>query len=152
MTSTVPLRRLEAQIMVDHPVLLSEDLENLLALPPDERWDVGQSYRTSPNSPELRYRFSRWAIGVATDSIANLTDAIGVLTKRIQGMEDNFRMLPSGSIVSLTLFVTEPDSVIGFGMEAEAVRLLARINAGIEVSLVVASPGGPESGEDGVRS
>ncbi len=52
-------------------------------------------------------------------------------------MEQKFLLLPTGTTVSLTLFVTETDTVIGMGIEAEVVKLLARINAGIEVSLVV---------------
>jgi hypothetical protein len=35
------------------------------------------------------------------------------------------------------VFVTETDTVIGMGIDAEAIKLLARINAGLEVSLVV---------------
>ncbi|MFN9489636.1 MAG: hypothetical protein ACK59Y_07655 [Betaproteobacteria bacterium] len=123
--------------MVDHPQLRSVELTNLLTLPADESWDVGQTYRPSPNSPEQRYQFSRWAIRAAGASLDGLTDAIRELANRIQGVEQKFLLLPTGTTVSLTLFVTETDTVIGMGIEAEVVKLLARINAGIEVSLVV---------------
>jgi len=45
--------------------------------------------------------------------------------------------LPADTNVSLTLFITETDTVIGMGIEGDAIRLLARINASIEISLVV---------------
>ena len=47
MTATISPRRLEVQLMVDHPELQSAELERLLSLPADEHWDVGQSYRAS---------------------------------------------------------------------------------------------------------
>jgi len=137
MTTTISPRRLEVQLMVDHPQLQSAELEKLLTLPADEHWDVGQSYRPTPNSPEQRYQFSRWALRAVANSLDELADVMQVLTQRIRGIEQKFHLLPSDSTVSLTLFVTETDTVIGMGIDAEAIKLLARINAGIEVSLVV---------------
>lgn len=125
--------------MVDHPQLRSAELANLLTLAADEHWDVGQSYRPSRSSPEQHYQFSRWALREAANSLDELADAIRALTKRIQGIEEKFQLLPSDSTVSLTLFVTETDTVIGMGIDAAVIKLLARINGGIEVSLVVTS-------------
>jgi hypothetical protein len=123
--------------MVDHPKLPSRELESFLALPADEAWDVGQPYRPSRSLPEQHYQFSRWAIRAVAASLEGLPEAIRELTNRIQGVEQRFLLLPSATTVSLTLFVTETDTVIGMGINAEAIRLLARINAGIEISLVV---------------
>jgi len=123
--------------MVDHPRLQSAELERLLTLPADEYWDVGQSYRPSPNSPEQHYQFSRWALRAVSSSLDELADVIRVLTHRIQGIEQKFHLLPNDSTVSLTLFVTETDTVIGMGIDTEVIKLLAQINAVIEISLVV---------------
>ena len=73
------------------------------------------------------------------DSLNDLPLAINVLTSRIRGIEQQFLLLPSDSTVSLTLFATEIDTVIGMGIDVETVNLLARIRACIEVSLVVTS-------------
>lgn len=140
MTTTISPRRLEVQLMVDHPQLLSTELEKLLTLPADEHWDAGQSYRPSPNSPEQRYQFSRWALRSVATSLDELADVIRMLTERIRGIEQKFHLLPNDATVSLTLFVTETDTVIGMGIDAEVIKLLAQINAGIEVSLVVTAP------------
>lgn len=137
MTSTTSPRMLEVQLMVDHPQLQSAELAALLALPADETWDIGQAYKPSPNSPEQRYQFSRWAIRAAGSSLDELPGVIRELASRVQGVEQRFRLLPSDTTVSLTLFVTETDTVIGMGLNAETIKLLARINAGLEVSLVV---------------
>lgn len=137
MASTISSRKLEVQLMVDHPKLQSCELESLLMLPADETWNVGQTYKPSHNSSEQRYQFSRWAIRAVAASLEQLPEAIRELTSRIQGMEQRFLLLPSDTIVSLTLFVTETDTVIGMGIDVEVIRLLARINAGIEISLVV---------------
>jgi len=123
--------------MVDHPQLQSAELAKLLTFPADESWDVGQTYKPSPNSPEQRYQFSRWAIRAVGTSLDGLSEAIRELASRIRGVEQRFLLLPSDTTVSLTLFVTETDTVIGMGIDAEAIKLLARINAGLEVSLVV---------------
>jgi hypothetical protein len=139
MTVTISPRRLEVQLMVDHPQLRSAELEALLTLPADEHWDVGQSYRPSPSSREQHYQFSRWALSVVANSLDDLVDVMQVLTERIRGIEQKFHLLPKDSTVSLTLFVTETDTVIGMGIDAESMKLLARINANIEVSLVIAA-------------
>ncbi|MDR1463566.1 MAG: DUF4279 domain-containing protein [Azoarcus sp.] len=133
MTTSISPRMLEVQLMVDHPQLQSAELEKLLTLPADEHWDVGD---VVPGS-KRRYQFSRWALRTVANSLDELSDAIQVLTQRIRGIEQKFDLLPNGSTVGLTLFVTETNTVIGMGIDAEAIKLLARINAGIEVSLVV---------------
>lgn len=135
-TVTSP-RKLEVQLMVDHPHISSSELAKLLTLPPDEHWDVGQRYRPTPDSSEQRYQFSRWALRETASSLDELATAIRALTHRIYGIEPKFHSLPSDSTVSLTLFVTETDTVIGMGIDQKTIGLLARIKAGIEVSLVV---------------
>lgn len=137
MTTAACPRTLEVQLMVDHPQLQSGQLAQILALPADVQWDVGQTYRPTPTSSEQIYRFSRWSIRATANSLDQLADTIQELAHRIRGIEGNFRKLPSDSTVSLTLFVTETDTVIGMGIDAPAISLLARINAGLEVSLVV---------------
>jgi hypothetical protein len=133
-------RRLEIQLMVDHPKLKAAELKALLKLSADQYWDVGQSYKPSPSTPEQHYTFSRWAIKVMAGTLDNLTNAIHQLIHRIQSIEKNFLLLPSDATVSLTLFVTENDTVLGMGFDAETIHLLARIKAGIEVSLVINQP------------
>ena len=140
MTLTTSPRKLEVQLMVDHPQLQSRELEILLMLSADETWDAGQAYKPSRNSPEQHYQFSRWAIRAVAASLEDLPETIRTLINRVQGVEQRFLLLPSDTSVSLTLFVTETDTVIGMGVDAETIRLLARINAGIEVSLVVTQP------------
>jgi Domain of unknown function (DUF4279) len=130
-------RSLEVQLMVDHPTLTAVELISILKLSADQCWDVGQHYKPSPYTPEQRYTFSRWAIQTTVETLDNLAEAIDDLLQRIQGVEKNFLLLPHDSTVSLTLFVTETDSVIGMGLDAKVIDLLARINAGIEISLVV---------------
>ena len=137
MSLTTSPRRLEVQLMVDHPQIQSAELEKLLTLPADLRWDVGQCYKPSLSAPEQHYQFSRWALRAVADSIDELPNVIRVLAQRIQGIQRKFHLLPNGSTVTLTLFVTESDTVIGMGVDAEVIKLLARINAGIEISLVV---------------
>ncbi len=122
--------------MVDHPTLLSADLERLLKLSPDEYWDVGQ---VVPRWSERCYQFSRWALREHAGSLDELAEVVQVLAHRIQGIEQNFHLLPKDSTVSLTLFVTETDTVIGMGINAEVIKLLARIEAGVEISLVIDS-------------
>jgi hypothetical protein len=139
MTTKASPRKLEIQLMVDHPRLRSVELERLLTLPADEHWDVGQKYRPSPRSSEQRYQFSRWALRAVANSLDDLTDVMQVLIQRIRGIEQKFHLLPDDSRVGLTLFITETDTVIGMGIDVETIKLLARINAGIEVSLVVAT-------------
>lgn len=142
MTTMTAARKLEVQLIVDHPTLLSSELARILTLPADEHWDAGQSYKPTPTSPQQRYQFSRWALRTVVGCLDELPDAIRVMTSRIQGIEQQFRLLPGDSTVSLTLFATEMDTVIGMGIDAETVNLLARIRAGIEVSLVVTSGDG----------
>lgn len=137
MTATTSPRRLEVQLMVDHPELHSDDLEKLLTLRPDETWNVGQTYKPSPHSSEQRYRFTRWAIRAIGASVDDLPYTVREIANRIQGVEQRFLMLPRDATVSLTLFVTEIDTVIGMGIDPETIKLLARIKAGLEVSLVV---------------
>ncbi len=71
------------------------------------------------------------------NSLDDLADAVQTLLQRIRGIEERFHLLPSDSTVGLTLFITEIDAVIGMGIDNETIKVLARINAGIEVSLVV---------------
>lgn len=130
-------RRLEVQLMVDHPRLLSAELARLLNLSADEAWDAGQMYRPAPNASEQPYKFSRWAIRAVAGSLDELPELIRKLAERIRGEEQRFRLLPSDTHVSLTLFVTETDTVIGMGLEADVIKMLARINARLEVSMVV---------------
>ncbi len=137
MTAATSPRRLEVQLMVDHPQLQSAELARLITLPADETWDVGQPYKPSPTSLEQRYQFSRWAIRAIATSLDGLPEAIRELARRVQGVEQRFLLLPSDTTVSLTLFVTETDTVMGMGIDADAIKLLARINAGLEISLVV---------------
>lgn len=134
---TIAPRKFEVQLMVDHHQLKSADLEKLLMMASDECWDVGQSYIPSPGASEQRYRFSRWALRSEGNSIDDMADVMQILTQRISLIERNFHLLPKDSKVSLTLFVTETDTVIGMGLSAEVIKLLARINAGIEVSLII---------------
>ncbi|HMN33916.1 MAG TPA: hypothetical protein PKE36_00675, partial [Chiayiivirga sp.] len=68
---------------------------------------------------------------------ARLSEGFSRFPGRIQGIEQRFLLLPADTNVSLTLFITETDTVIGMGIEGDAIRLLARINASIEISLVV---------------
>jgi len=126
--------------MVDHPSLLADDLERLLNLPADERWDVGQRYRPSRNAGEQIYQFSRWAIREKAASLDELPKAISNLMRRIRSVEQKFDLLPTDARTNLTLFVTETDTVIGLGVDNEVIKLLARINAGFEMSLLVAQP------------
>lgn len=142
MTTPTATRKLEVQLMVDHPTLLSSELAKILTLQADECWDVGQSYKPTPTSSQQRYQFSRWALRTVVGCLDELNDAICVMTRRIQSIEQQFHLLPSDSTVSLTLFVTEIDTVIGMGIDAETIKLLARIRAGIEISLVVSSGDG----------
>ena len=137
MTITISSRKLEVQLMVDHPHLKSVELEKILTLPADEHWDVGD---VVPKWPERRYQFSRWAFCEVANSLDELPDVMKVLTERIRGIEQNFHLLPSNSKIGLTLFVTETDTVIGMGIDADSIKMLARINAGIEVSIVVTAP------------
>lgn len=140
MTTAASSRKLEVQLMVDHPRLRSDELEDILKLAPDEHWDHGQRYRPTPSSPEQRYQFSRWALRAEAASLDELDSAIRRLAQRIEAIEGQFRLLPVDATVSLTLFVTETNTVIGMGIDAEAIKFLARINAGIEVSLVLRAP------------
>jgi hypothetical protein len=140
MSSTPSPRRLEAQLMVDHPQLPSAHLASVLSLPADEGWDVGQSYRPSRSAPEQQYQFSRWALRETVTSLDELSVALAALAQRVQAIEHTFQHLPAGTTVSLTLFVTETDTVMGMGIAADVVALLARIRAGIEISLVVMRP------------
>jgi len=140
MTANTSPRKLEIQLAVEHPQLQSAELEKLLTLRADKHWDVGQSYRPSPRSSEQRYQFSRWAIREVANSLDDLADALQALLQRIRGIEEKFHLLPEDSTVGLTLFITEIDTVIGMGIDNEAIKVLARINAGIEVSLVVTTP------------
>lgn len=137
MTSIDQPRRLEVQIIVDHSSLSVAELENLLALSADESWEVGQPYRPSPSAREQQYQFSRWAIREITSSLDELPKAIYSLTNRIRSIEERFILLPSDARVSLTLFVNETDTVIGMGIEAETIKLLAKLNADFEMSMLI---------------
>lgn len=137
MTTAASSRKLEVQLMVDHPRLRSKELENILKLAPDEHWDYGQRYRPTPSSSEQRYQFSRWALRTKAASPDELDGAIRTLAQRIERIEGQFGLLPGDATVTLTLFVTETNTVIGMGIDADVIKLLARINAGVEVSLVV---------------
>ena len=134
------LRRLEVHLTVDHPRFSSAELEKLLALHADERWDAGQRYRPSPDSAEQSYQFSRWALREFACSLDELTEATHNLALRVQKIEHRFSLLPSDADITLTLFVTEVDTVMGFGFDTAFLKLLGRINAGVEVSLVVSPP------------
>lgn len=139
MTITASSRNLEVQITVDHPQLRSSELAKILTLSADESWDVGQSYKPSPNSPKRNYQFSRWAIRATGSSLDSLSDVISELINRLRGIEQKFIFLPNDTVVSLTCFVTDFNTVIGMGIDREIINLLAKINAGIEISLVVTS-------------
>jgi hypothetical protein len=138
MTTTTSKRYLEVQLMVDHPRLQSAELEKLLTLPPDKHWDVGQRYKPWPSAGEQCYQFSRWALRELANSLDDLPETIAKLTQRILPIEEKFHLLPDDTNVALTLFVTETNTVFGIGIAPETIQLLARINAGIEMSLVVA--------------
>jgi hypothetical protein len=140
MTRTSSRRRLEAQLTVDHPLLPLAHLASILALPADEGWDVGQIYRPSRRSPEQRYQFSRWALRELAASLDELPAALEALIRRVQPLEHAFHRLPAGTTVSMTLFVTETHTVVGMGISADTISLLARIRAGIEISLVLTDP------------
>ena len=144
MTTLTTERKLEVYLIVDHPILSSSELSRILTLPADECWDVGQKYKPAPTSSQQHYQFSRWALRSVADSLNDLPRAINVLTSRIRGIEQKFLLLPSDSTISLTLFATEIDTVIGMGIDVETVNLLARIHACIEVSLVVTSGNGQQ--------
>ncbi len=137
MTPSISTRRLEVQLMVDHPKLLSADLASLIGLQADEAWNVGQTYKPSPNTPEQRYRFSRWAIRSTSESLEDLQKSIQDVFLRIKGLEQRFLLLPRDSTVNLTLFSTEIDTVIGASIDREAIRLLAQINASLDISLIL---------------
>jgi Domain of unknown function (DUF4279) len=137
MKTTISTRRLEIQLMVDHPCLTSNQLTKLLNLAADEQWDVGKSYKPSTNSDAQYYTFTRWALRSVANSLDEAPEALQSLIQRIREIEQKFCLLPSDSTVSLTFFVTESATVIGMGIDNDVIKLLARINAGIEVSLVV---------------
>lgn len=131
--------------MVDHPLLRSDELTELLTISADESWDVGQEYWPSPTSPKQRYRFSRWAVRAAVATLNDLPIAIRELMNRIQGKEQRFLLLPCDATVSLTLFITETDTVASMGLESGLIRFLAKINARIEISLItVVDPASPQ--------
>lgn len=127
---------LEVQLMVDSTCALAADLTKIITLPADVFWDSKDSYRPSPNAAVQQYRFSRWAIRETALSLNELPATARLLMSRIQGLESNFLLLPVDSVVSLTIFVTESASVIGMGLDAVLLKSLARLNAGIEISLI----------------
>lgn len=137
MSSSNQSRMLEVQIIVDHSNLLVAELESLLTLSADESWEVGQYYKPAPSASEQQRKFSRWAIREITSSLDDLPKAINSLTNRISAMEEKFLLLPSDARVSLTLFVNETNTVIGMGLEAETIKLLAKLNADFEMSLLI---------------
>lgn len=126
--------------MVDHPQLMSDELESLLMMPADERWNVGQRYKPSPSSIEQIYKFSRWSIYETALSLDEMDNSVRLLTDRIQSIEKNFNLLPETSTVSLTLFITDSETVLGIGIDPRTVNLLARIKAGLEISLIIEIP------------
>lgn len=137
MPSSNQSRMLEVQFIVDHSSLSVAELESLLALSADESWEIGQRYRPGPSASEHQYQFSRWAIREVTSSLDELPKAIKSLTNRISAIEEKLLLLPSDARVSLTLFVNETNTVIGMGLEAETIKLLAKLNADFEMSLLI---------------
>jgi hypothetical protein len=137
MSSIAPVRLLEVLLTVDHPNLPYRELERLIALVADEAWNVGQTYKPSPRAAEQQYQFSRWAIRAYASSLKGLPEGIRTLADRIRSVESKLSLLPREATVTLTILTTETDTVIGMGINAEIIGLLARIHAGIEISLIV---------------
>jgi hypothetical protein len=131
-------RFLAAEVSVDHVTMSSMEIERILGLSPDERWDAGETFRhgSTNRRPEQRYRFSRWAVTERAASIAYLDEAVANLIKRIRPIQSRFEELPRDSSVALTLYVTEINTVLSFGFDSETVRFMAAIEASIEISLV----------------
>ena len=132
-----PKRSLEVQLMVDHAQLTSAEITRVLTIPGDVKWDAGESYKPSATSNEQKYQFSRWALREVAGSLNELPDAIRRIRERSQAIEKKFADLPIGTTVSLTLFITETDTVMAMGIDSAMIGFLARINAGLEMSLVV---------------
>jgi hypothetical protein len=131
-------RFLAVEVSVDHGTMSSMELERILGQSPDERWEAGEPFRHGSvnRRPEQRYRFSRWAVVERGASIYSLDEVVANLIKRISPIESRFAELPRDATVALTLFVTEINTVLGFGIDSDTVRFIAAIGASIEVSLV----------------
>lgn len=130
-------RRLKLQIVVDHPVLSVAELQEILVVKPDESWHRGDAYKPSPLTENQNYKFSRWALTETASSLDELSEAIQALLKRIEPHVNDFAQLPDDSRVALTLFIDEKNTVIGTGFDRDVVQFLAKINAEIDISLLV---------------
>jgi hypothetical protein len=132
-----PRRHLIVQLVVDHPNLSTHELEKILALKADEIWQVGDRYKPSPNANEQQYKFTRWALTEKAASLDELTEATRKIKDRLENYSGNFSFLPSDSRIALTLFIDETDSVIGTGFDTETIQFLAKLNAEIDISMLV---------------
>jgi hypothetical protein len=137
MNSISSHRKIEAQLIVDHPKLLSKDLEEILQMSKDVGWSVGEHYKPSKSAEQQRYMFSRWAILETGDSLDFLTETLEKIVLRLRVIESRFCLLPKNTRVSLTIFANDTNTVIGFGIDPSTIKLLSKINADFEVSLVV---------------
>jgi hypothetical protein len=130
-------KHLEVYFTVDHPVMTSAELEQILLSPPDEKWDVGQQYFPGGNAQAQTYKFSRWSFKEKADSLDDLSQIVAIMGNRIRAIEGSLRHLPSDATKHMIFFVDETDTVLGFGFDAETLALLGKVGAGIEISLVV---------------
>lgn len=130
-------RKIEVQLIVDHPNLSSNAIEDILQLPSDISWNEGEYYKPSKNATDQRYLFSRWAIQEAGASLEFLAETIENILVRISAIEDRFAFLPENSRISLTVFANETNTVIGLGLEPKVIKLLSKINSDFEFSLIL---------------
>lgn len=137
MNSISSRRKVEAQLIVDHPKLLSKDIEEILQMSKDVGWNVGERYKPSKNAEHQLYMFSRWAIQETGDSLDFLMETIEKIVIRLKVIESRFALLPENTRVSLTIFANDTNTVIGIGIDPSVIKLLSKINADFEVSLVL---------------
>lgn len=144
MTSTFPKRKLEVQLSVDSRLFKSCQIEDILSISADIKWDAGQSYLPAPNSTYQYYQFSRWAIREVAGSLDELARSIQLVMIRTRDIADRFQLLPREAIVNLTVFATESDSIFGYGFDRDMIKWLGTIGAGLEFSMVMTAPDSPE--------
>lgn len=119
----------------------SADLDTLIGLDGDERWDRGSTYKVG--GKEKSNKFSRWAIAeyAAEGEFHDLL--VERLVKRARPFEQRFRQLPKGVRLVFSVYRTGTDTVFGFGLAVPQLQFLASIGAEVDLSFVVCEDRSP---------
>lgn len=115
--------------------LSSVELETILQMKPDWRWNKSDSPRLA-GRPEA-HRSSCWSIAESVDELSELCEGLSRLRRRIESVAPNFAPIRGELNIRLQLQIVTWDTVFGLGLGIEELRFWVSLGVEIDVSIVV---------------